>query len=1004
MSLSPERNKAQQSSRNLFVRGGMTITIALLLLTLLYLKAEAVSLQVHMGYTQQLRLLREADAKVDSEVLAARLEISRNYDALTSYVNEMKAVAQALLQPPSFLRLGDSVGIEKEAAELLKVLHHKADLIDSFKSYNAIVRNSMAYFLQSASGLGGVSAPLKNQLESYVRQALFFARDPDPRSAYRLHLIRLHIETQALSPEYQRLVNTLFLHGGVVEEYLPKIDQLTDTILGLENVSKQRALLTRYLNSYENSRSDAQFFRNLLYLFGLITTAYLINLFIRLELTRRSLKTAHTEVTEHYQAQLRAEQQLRLHDTAFYSAHEGISLTDAHGKIMDVNPAFSRITGYQREEVLGRNPKVLKSGKHDETFYTNMWDSINNNGNWRGEIWNRNKYGEIYPQMLSITTVKNTDGEVSNYVAVFSDISRLKEQEVKLQQMAYYDALTGLPNRVLLTDRMDQAIAQTRRSEMLLGVCFLDLDGFKPVNDTFGHDAGDRLLMEVANRISVLMRGGDTVARLGGDEFAILLQNFSTIDECRWAVQRVMKAIAEPAYIDGDLIKITASVGVTVYPQDQCDGETLLRHADQAMYQAKQQGKDCIHWFDHQEDNLARSHHERISRIETALNDGELLLHYQPKVDLRQGKVVGLEALIRWQHPDEGMVPPLSFLPAIEEHGLIVKIGQWVIYTALAQLKHWNSVGLITQISVNIASRQLQSPNFVTDLQYALSQYPTVDPAQLELEVLETAALEDIVSVSRIIENCRDLGLSFAIDDFGTGYSSLTYLKRLPASALKIDRSFVQDMLIDPENLAIVQGIMGLTQAFQMKVIAEGVETAEHGQLLLQLGCDLAQGFGIAKPMAAEQVVEWVANWTPDPLWQSVSGLYWDDGDYPIFVAQVEHHRWVAMLVYALENDQPIPHKYFADHSQCHFGEWYYGPANNRYDHIYSFHQIEPVHQRVHDIAKEMDRYIQDGKVEEARELVPELLRKRDEVIDGLRKLAQAVAMVHPSITDTNRS
>ena len=977
------------------------VTGTLILLTWLFLRAEAVSPQEHMQYMQYLRNLREADAEADGEVLAARMDLSRNYDALTEYLRQVLDAAEQIGVTPEFLLAEDKVQQEKQVATLRDTLEQKARLIDLFKRSNSILRNSMTYF-QSAANAFLASTPeseLRHHLEYYVRQTQFFVRNPDPELAATLAATHQRLVALGEQSRQPRTIENLLLHGKLIETHIPEVDRQIREILYLPAKRQQEELTRFYSDAYGHARKIAQQFRIVLYIVAMLSTAYLAYTFIHLVLARRSLAKAHREVVERYHAQKRAEKQLRLHDTAFNSAHEGISLTDAKANIIDVNPAFTRITGYEREEVVGHNPRVLKSGRHDDKFYQAMWKSINETGNWRGEIWNRNKFGEAYPEMLSITAISNPKGKTTNYVAVFSDISRLKAQEKQLRQMAYYDTLTDLPNRALLSDRMSQAMAQTRRNHKIMAVCYLDLDGFKPVNDTYGHGAGDRLLMEMANRFKACLRGEDTVARLGGDEFVFLLLGLEKLGEYEQAVQRLMHNISQPVQVGAHTVTVSASIGITLYPHDSSDADTLLRHADQAMYQAKQQGKNCYHIFDPEQDSLTRSQYERISRIEGALLQHELTLYYQPKVDLRQGEVVGMEALIRWQHPEHGLVPPTEFLPKIEDHDLIVRIGKWIIDTALTQMEQWQAMGFKIPVSVNVASRQLQNLAFVDDLAIALSRHPTVDAADLELEVLETAALEDIANVSRIIDECRQLGVSFALDDFGTGYSSLTYLKRLPASTLKIDQSFVRDMLDEPENLAIVHGILGLATAFQRHAVAEGVESVEHGRMLIQLGCRYAQGYGIAKPMPALEVLSWIQQWQPSPVWQSIAGLHWDDYDYPLLAAEVEHQRWVSLLLHAVTNDLPVSHKDVDNYHHCRFGQWYYGRGKQRYGEMSHFQQVELSHRRVHEIAGEIEQYHRAGKPDQAKALFPELLAQRDDILMKLKQLERSVALSHvPSV------
>ena len=450
-----------------------------------------------------------------------------------------------------------------------------------------------------------------------------------------------------------------------------------------------------------------------------------------------------------------------------------------------------------------------------------------------------------------------------------TDITERKAHQSQLEHMAHFDPLTGLPNRVLLADRLQQAMAQAMRRGQQLAVAYLDLDGFKAVNDRHGHQVGDQMLIALTNRMKQALREGDTLARIGGDEFVAVLIDLENAAASQPMLSRLLAAAAEPVPM-GDLFhQVSASIGVTFYPQlRDMDADQLLRQADQAMYQAKLAGKNRYNVFDAEQDSSLRVHHESLENIRLALERHEFVLYYQPKVNMRTGQVIGAEALIRWQHPDKGLLAPATFLPVIEDHPLAIAIGEWVISTALTQMEAWQAAGLDLAVSVNVGARQLQQVDFVARLQTLLAVHPHTRPCKLELEVLETSALADIAQVSQVIDACTRMGVSFALDDFGTGYSSLTYLKRLQVALLKIDQSFVRDMLDDPSDMAILQGVIGLAAAFKRQVIAEGVETVAHGAMLLQLGCELAQGYGIARPMPAEHMPAWAASWQPDPAWR----------------------------------------------------------------------------------------------------------------------------------------
>ncbi|MBR7800373.1 EAL domain-containing protein [Undibacterium fentianense] len=571
----------------------------------------------------------------------------------------------------------------------------------------------------------------------------------------------------------------------------------------------------------------------------------------------------HTDISTRKQLELAQKDAF----TVFSSSYEGIMVVGTNGLISKVNPSFSRITGYTEAEVLGRSPKLLSSGKHSEDFYRHLWMDLSKNDFWCGEIWNRRKSGENYIELLSISTVRDESGAVLHYIGVFSDISLLKEHEAELDKIAHYDTLTGLPNRRLLGDRLSQALIRAERDASLLAVCFLDLDGFKAVNDEFGHHIGDELLIGVTEHLRSVLRANDTLARLGGDEFVILLSDMQSEGECRQILDRVLLAVARTVRIDQIVLHVSASIGVSMYPDDHADADSLLRHADQAMYIAKNAGKNRFHMFDPESDRKAQFHRNYLDTLNLALVNNEFVLYYQPKVDLRDGRLVGAEALLRWVHPERGVLPPGEFLSHIHGSPLDHQLGDWVIRQALAQGERWHQQGLQLSLSVNISADHLIQKNFAERLGLALAQHPGHPAHCFELEVLETAAIADIEHAVLILQECRRLGVHFSLDDFGTGYSSLTYLRKLPIDTLKIDQSFVRDMLQDKDDLEIVESVVRLAHAFHRVVIAEGVETMEHGAVLLELGCYLAQGYGIARPMPAEELLSWSEKWQTERAW-----------------------------------------------------------------------------------------------------------------------------------------
>jgi diguanylate cyclase (GGDEF)-like protein len=487
-----------------------------------------------------------------------------------------------------------------------------------------------------------------------------------------------------------------------------------------------------------------------------------------------------------------------------------------------------------------------------------MWRSINTKGEWQGEIWNRRKSGEVYAEMLSIVAVKDEQGRLQHYVGAFSDISILKEHEAELDHIAHYDMLTAVPNRRLLSDRLNQAIARAKRVGKRLAVCYLDLDGFKPINDQFGHEGGDRMLIEIARRLESVSRTDDTVARLGGDEFVLLWNNISNEADCIQALGRVLTETSEPMMLEGEPVSVSASIGVTLYPDDNVDADSLLRHADHAMYSAKQLGKNRYQMFDPRLERQVSARVEFLDKIARALETDQFELYYQPKVNCITGSVHGVEALLRWNDPILGLVGPKEFLPLIENDNLAFRMGRWVMEQAVRQARVWDEMGIELPVSVNIFPRHLKYRTFADDLRNAIdAHWPEMPQHRLLLEIVESSDLEELEPIEEVIKECLKMGVSFSLDDFGTGYSSLVYLRRLSIEELKIDQSFVRDMLEDPEDEAIVIGVIGLGQAFGLRVVAEGVETDRHARHLVKLGCKIVQGYGQGRPMSAPALLEW---------------------------------------------------------------------------------------------------------------------------------------------------
>ena len=546
-----------------------------------------------------------------------------------------------------------------------------------------------------------------------------------------------------------------------------------------------------------------------------------------------------------------AEEQLRLAGQVFENSGEAIVITDARRRIISVNPAYTAITRYSREEVVGRTPQDLTPDLRGWERERAIWEEVELAGFWQGEVWDRRRDGETYPKWLTVSAVRDRAGQVVNFIKIFSDISERKEREERVRHLAHHDFLTDLPNRMLLSDRITQAISLAQRSDAQVAVLFLDLDRFKNVNDSLGHTIGDKLLQEVARRLRACVRGSDTVSRLGGDEFVILVPGVTDAGDVAVLAQKVLEVVSEPYWIEGHELVSSPSIGIAVYPTDGPDVEALLRNADAAMYHAKESGRKNYQFFTPDMNTRAIERLSMERSLRRALERGELRLHYQPQYDIASGRIVGMEALIRWEHPDLGLVSPARFMPFAEESGLILPIGEWVLQEACRQNRAWQEADLPrVRVAVNISALQFRQPGFAESVQRALT-HTGLAARYLELEVTESVIMHDAERVTQSLALLKQMGLELAIDDFGTGYSSLSYLKRFPIDRLKIDQSFVRDITTDQDDAAITGAIIALTRNLGLKTIAEGVETREQLEFLRAHGCDEVQGFLLSRPVEA---------------------------------------------------------------------------------------------------------------------------------------------------------
>src|SRR5690554_6267543 len=554
-----------------------------------------------------------------------------------------------------------------------------------------------------------------------------------------------------------------------------------------------------------------------------------------------------------------SERGLRIAASVFDRSHEAIIISDQNNRILDVNPSFSRITGYSRADVLGLNPSILSSGRHSPAYYRAMWQSIEESGHWRGEIWNRRKNGEEFVELQSISRIHLDEPGSYYHVANFTDITELKNHAKNIDRAANYDDLTGLPNLQLLKERLHHAQIQADIHQKSLSVGYIDLDGFKAINENFGAEAGDKILCILASRLAQGLRSGDTVARIGGDEFGLILQS----DNHDAIYDRILSSINEPVDLGGEAgsIVVTASLGITRYPKDNADAEGLIRHADQAVYAAKDKGRNLLHVFDPEQNEHRQQRRAQLIELSLALENKEFELHFQPQVRIADCKVIGFEALIRWNHPHKGLLYPDAFLPSLEASHLEVPLGQWVLEEAVFQMGLWHDAGEDLSVSINISARHMMDWSFTSYLENYLQCHPAIKPEQITLEVLESTSLEDIKRASDVLARCQELGFRVALDDFGTGFSSLSYLNTLPIDLVKVDKSFVINMLNDSNDRAIVESVIFMGQRFSHPILAEGVETFDHARALSDLGCEYMQGYGVGRPMPAGNVLEWTQQW-----------------------------------------------------------------------------------------------------------------------------------------------
>lgn len=679
------------------------------------------------------------------------------------------------------------------------------------------------------------------------------------------------------------------------------------------------------------------------------------------------------------------ENRLELAARVFDNAHEGIMVTDAQGDIVDLNQAFSDLTGYSKKELIGQNPRILKSSREGRDFYREMWAQIQDIGVWEGELWERRKNGNEFPVHLSISTLKSEEGEVLNYIIFCHDLIIQKKQQEQINRLKYYDALTSLPNQYFLSKNLDSMMQYADELKTNLVIIYISINGLKSKNHSnFSSVIKNKLILLASKRLSLLFKEPTFLARISYQEFIVVFNNRKNIMEILPKIQNLIIKLGSPYKIHEKKITLTTSVGITSYPQEQIlYPEELIRQAHLAGYEAKLQGDNQFKFFDSPSEIKKIKYNEQIDALRKAMLNGSLSVFYQPKVNMSTGKILGAEALIRLNHPEKGLLTPEQFIPDIENHPISIEIGEWVLSSVLMQLEEWTKHNIAIPISINIAPYHLQQPDFLANLEDILARHPSVNNKLIELEILETQALKKITEIKRLINDCKKIGILFALDDFGTGYSSLTHLKELPVNTVKLDQSFVRDIMNKPENIAILKACISMCTLLKREIIAEGVETISLGKLLLYLGCNLGQGYSIAFPMPAKFLQEWVKNWIPLPQWK-ISPQGKKEGKLLINAAIAHHSKLEAVKHFLTSNGAKCP---ICTAFSCSLGRWLHRQISTSATPDPHLYKLESIHNKIHTRAKKIIQSYHSGNTVSALTEIDKLELLSNKLLNQLLSL-----------------
>jgi diguanylate cyclase (GGDEF)-like protein/PAS domain S-box-containing protein len=815
--------------------------VAAVFLLFLFIKAQPVDSVMHNSLTSDLRELQTRDTELGEAVLQHHYQLFHNYDAVNAIMQRMLALSAALPQYQENGSLPDTPEVMRELSVLQRQVEQKAAALEEFKSNNAVTKTALIYLPRTVNfvlaQLHGTDTLQREKFENLLRNALLMTAN---QNSYAQEILTQDInEVDQIIPGLPQHVRAsaelAVRHAKSILEYENGMPGLLAQLGSYGKDHVGAGLEQIYLGQYQLQQRTATNYRLLLFLAALLMLGYAIYAYYRMR---------------------EREQQLRIAAAAF-ETHEGIMIYGPDRRILRVNRAFTRLTGYSAEEVIGQIPDILRSGLHDAKFFSDRWETLVREKYWQGEVWNRHKDGKVYPVWLTTSAVSDADGQVTHYVSVFTDITLRKEAEEQIHRLAFYDPLTKLPNRRLLMDRLHHAMASSIRTGDHGVILFIDLDNFKTLNDTKGHDVGDLLLIEVAQRLQACVRAGDTVARLGGDEFVVMLGNLSddveqAVTHAKMAGENIRESLSQPYLLLDFEHHSSCSIGISLFHAEDVSVDDLLKRADTAMYEAKAAGRNTLRFFDPDMQAVLEARVILESDLRHAINQKQFNLFYQIQVNA-DSLPIGAEALLRWMHPVRGMVLPSEFIPLAEKNGLILPIGQWVMETACAQIKAWAANPLTNemQLAVNVSARQFYQPDFVEQVRVALYM-AGADPARLKIELTESVILDNINDAIAKMYQLKEIGVSFSMDDFGTGYSSLAYLTQLPLDQLKIDQSFVNNIGTKSTDAVIVQTVIGMANILGMEVIAEGVATEAQRAFLEHAGCMAYQGhlFSIPVPSA----------------------------------------------------------------------------------------------------------------------------------------------------------